>query len=207
MSLPYPPVRRTTLGPGRFDAPAARIFAHISPAGFDRPAGFTQPLRGPNRLLTTARDDTRVRFLALGAAVLALAVAVAASGSAAGDPSAAVTADLTKLQADITAAHSILVGDLGKVASDAGNGDRTALLTDIHTFVSDRQSAAGTIRGDLLQLRTDVRAARDAKVDPAGLKALAQSVRALARSDRGDVRQALESARDAVKALRGAAHS
>jgi hypothetical protein len=58
----------------------------------------------------------------------------------------------------------------------------------------------GVVKADLAQLKSDLGAARDAKLDAGDLKPLLQSVRELAKNDRADVQQAVQNARDAVKA-------
>ena len=136
-------------------------------------------------------------MLALGLVTAALAVP-AASADAAG----AVKTDLNQIQADVTKAHDTLLADLGKITADLGKGDRATLRTDIQTFRTDRRSFAGTFTSDIAQLRTDLEAARAAKVDPADLRSLVQSTRALARSDRADVHSAAQQARDALRSLR-----
>jgi opacity protein-like surface antigen len=140
----------------------------------------------------------------LATAAVSLAATVSAATAAPADQAGAVRADLTQLQSDITKAHDALVADVAKITADIGKG-RDALRADIEAFRSDRQSLMGTVKADIAQLRSDLKAARDAKVDSGDLKSLAHSIRDLGKSDRADVQQAVQNARDALKALKGSA--
>ena len=140
----------------------------------------------------------------LATAAVTLAAAVSAATAAPADQAGAVKADLTQLQSDITKAHDTLLADVAKITADLGKGP-DVIRADIQAFRSDRESLVGAVRADLQQLRSDLKAARDAKVDPGDLKTLAQTVHELAKSDRADVQQAVQNARDALKALKGSA--
>ena len=169
------------------------------------PSCFTHGLHTPNPALTAPPDAATMKLtplLATAAATLALAVPAATAAPA--DPAGAVRADLTQLQGDITKAHDTLLADLAKIPGDVGKGP-DALKTDIQAFRADRQTLVGTIQTDLQHLLADVKAARDAKADPADVKSLVQSIRTLAKGDRADVQQALQTARGAVKSLKGSA--
>jgi opacity protein-like surface antigen len=137
-------------------------------------------------------------------AAVTLAAAASAATAAPADQAGAVKADLTLLQSDITKAHDTLLADLRKITADLGKG-RDALRSDIQSFRSDRESLVGAVKADIQQLKSDLKAAKDAKIELGGLKPLAQSVRDLGRGDRADVQQAVQTARDAVKSLKGSA--
>jgi hypothetical protein len=144
----------------------------------------------------------------LGAAGVVTALAAPAA-FAAGDPVAAVKADLAKLQADATSARATIVPDAQKLASAA-----------LAAKGSTKAQAVGAVKPDLLQLRSDLKAARtqlaadraQLKTDLASakgvngarkqLRPVVKSTRAAVRTERTAIRNALKQARQAVKDLR-----
>jgi hypothetical protein len=137
----------------------------------------------------------------LAAVLVSLAVAVVPAVALADDPTAAVKADLAQLSSDVKAAHDALIADLTTVTSDAQKGDQTATKADVKKLRFDRRSLLAPIRSDRKQLRTDLKAARDANVDPGTLKPLVQAARAQNIAALKDLRQAAHDTRAAVKAL------
>jgi hypothetical protein len=144
---------------------------------------------------------------ALIAALAALALAVPASAFAGGDPVSAVKADLGKLSSDVQTAHDAAILALGKVTSDAQKGDVGAVRADLQAFRQSRGALAAPLKSDVEQLRTDLGAAKDAKVDLADVKQLLHDTRSANKAAREEVRNAVKAARDAVKALRASLHS
>lgn len=130
-----------------------------------------------------------------------LAIAVVPAVALADDPGAAVKADVAQLTTDVKAAHDSLIADLAAVTADAQKGDKAATRADVKKFRSDRRSALHTIVGDRKQLRSDLKAAHDANVDPSTLKPVVQAARAQNKAALEDLHQAADAARAAVKAL------
>ena len=137
----------------------------------------------------------------LASLLVSLATAVVPAVALADDPTAAVTADLAQLSSDVKAAHDALIADLTAVTSDAQKSDQAATKADVQKFRSDRRSLLTPIRSDRRQLRADLKAARDANVDPSTLKPLVQAARAQNRAALQDLHQAAQDARAAVRAL------
>jgi hypothetical protein len=148
------------------------------------------------------------------AAVLVTAVAalVPAASLAAGDPVSALQTDLASLQAAVSTAHDTLVADLTKTKADAtslqGTTDRAAaratLRADLQQFRSDRRALVPAVRSARSQVRTDVKAAKDANVDPATLGPI---LRDAVKADRAARREVWQSARQAAHAVRLLARS
>jgi len=137
----------------------------------------------------------------LASLLVSLATAVVPAVALADDPTAAVTADLAQLSSAVKAAHDALIADLTAVTSDAQKSDQAATKADVQKFRSDRRSLLTPIRSDRRQLRADLKAARDANVDPSTLKPLVQAARAQNRAALQDLHQAAQDARAAVRAL------
>jgi hypothetical protein len=138
----------------------------------------------------------------LASLLVTFAVAVVPAVALADDPGSAVKADVAQLTADVKAAHDGLIADLGALTADAQKGDRAAVRLDVDKLRSHRHSLIGPIRSDRKQLRSDLQAARDAKVDPSTLKPVLQAARAQNRTALEEIHQAAGQARDALKALR-----
>jgi hypothetical protein len=138
--------------------------------------------------------------------VAALAFAAPAPALAAGDPLAAVKADLSKLSADVQAARDAATQSLQKMAIDAQKGDLAAVVADVKTLRDGGDARRAAIKSDLKQLRIDLKAARTAKVDPAGLESLLQGLGLSNKGSQADVKSALQAVLDVVSALKLAVH-
>ena len=148
---------------------------------------------------------TRITIAAL------LATAVAGLGPAASlaatDPVATLQTDLASLQSAVSTAHDTLVADLSKLRTDAaslqGTTDRAAaretLRADVREFRSDRRSLVPAVRIALAQVRADLKAAKDANVDPATVKPLLLDA---SKQDRAALREVRRAAREAAHAVR-----
>jgi hypothetical protein len=151
----------------------------------------------------------------LAAAAVLGVVAFVPAALAAGDPVAAVQADLTKLQSDFSAAHDTLIADAQKLQSDAalikpGNKDaaKSALKADWTKLQSDFQAKHVTMQADWQQLHADFLAARDAKAgtraDRVALRTAEQQMRQTFQTGRAQVHEAVQAARAAIQAARKA---
>lgn len=151
----------------------------------------------------------------LAAAAILGVVAFVPAALAAGDPLAAVQADITKLQADFSSAHDTLMADAQKLQSDAalvkpGNKDaaKTALTADWAQLKSDFAAKHTTMQADWQQLHTDFQAARSAKsgtkADRVALRDATKQMLDAFRTGRGQVHEAVQSARAAIQAARKA---
>jgi chromosome segregation ATPase len=154
-------------------------------------------------------------FKTLAAAAVLGVVAFVPAALAAGDPLAAIHADLTKLQADFSSAHDTLMADAAKLQSDAalikpGNKDaaKAALTADWTQLQSDVQATHTTMQADWQQLHSDFEAARSAKAgtkdDRAALRDATKQMRETFQAGRAQVHEAVMAAKAAIVAARKA---
>jgi predicted nucleic acid-binding Zn-ribbon protein len=144
----------------------------------------------------------------LGAAA-AVAALAAPNAFAAGDPVAAVNADLAKLKTDVASARATIVPTAQKLASDAAaaKGSTRAqavavVKPDLMQLRSALKAARTQIRADRAQLKTDLAAAKSVDGTRKQLQPAVKSTRAAVKADRTAIRNALQQARQAVKDLR-----
>jgi DNA repair ATPase RecN len=149
--------------------------------------------------------------------VLTAAVAGAgpAGALAASDPVSTLQSDLTTLRGAVASAHDALVADLAKIQSDAtslqGTTDKAAaratLVADLRQLRTDWRSTIDAVQTARKQVQADLRAAKDAKVDPSAIRPLLREARAQDRAAAREVRQAARRAAQAFAALvRGFQH-
>jgi hypothetical protein len=141
----------------------------------------------------------------LAVLTVALAAALVPAFASAADPGATVQADLTQLSTDVKALHDTLLPDLAAVTAAAQKSDKTGTRAAVKQFRTDRRSGWQTVIQDRKQLRTDLKAARDANVT--GLKDTVKAGVTANQALLKEVRQAAAQALAAVKALRGAGSS
>jgi len=154
-------------------------------------------------------------FKTLAAAAVLGVVAFVPAALAAGDPLAAVQADITKLQADFSSAHDTLMADAQKLQSDAalvkpGNKDaaKAALKADWTKLQSDFQAKHTTMQADWQQLHSDFQAAREAKAgtkaDRVALRDATKQMHDAFQTGRAQVHEAVMAAKAAIVAARKA---
>lgn len=148
-------------------------------------------------------------------AVVAGGVGLAAPAALADtDPLAAVRADVTKVEADATARHDLVIADAQKLQTDAqaavGGDKDTAKATiraDVAKLHADRLQATSTVLADRAQLTGDLAAAHTAGAGGNGaLKSLLQPMRTQLRQQHAEIVSAIHAAHDAVRSLRRSFH-
>jgi hypothetical protein len=148
---------------------------------------------------------TRITIAAL--VTTAVAGLAPAASLAAGDPVSTLRTDLANLRTAVSTAHDTLVADLAKIRADATSlqgttdraGARATLKADVQRFRTDRHALVPAIRTARRQVRADLKAAKDANVDPGTPKPLLEDA---AKQDRAARREVWQAARQATQAVR-----
>jgi len=150
------------------------------------------------------------KFLSLAIVVLALAAIAPVSALADGSGSTAtVQADIAKLKTDVQTKHDTVVADAQKLEADAGSlvgtdkkTARETIKADALKLTGDWKSLLSVCLRDRMQLRADVKAARESGVPHRELRLLVREANLEIRLTNMDMRAAVLKARIAVIKLR-----
>ncbi len=137
------------------------------------------------------------------------AALVPAFASAAADPLTALQTEVSKLGADVDAAHAAVAADVASIISDVqtaqgtdSQGARSTAKADLRKLLADIRSARSIVRSDRHALPLDAKVAYESKADVTLLRSLLADARTQMEQFRADVTSALRQVAQTLRGLR-----